>query len=151
MPILPDPGEGGGGGGDPGPFTIAVTSTGPGVVSPASQSVDQGDSAVITITPSANAAVKNIMLDGVPVAPDDSLTITGVVSDHEVEVVFVATSGLNVYDHIPEGGTLADSNMVGAEPPKFRMKQYADEPEAPAPTHHMGRRRYGRPWESPKS
>jgi len=103
--------------------------------------VNQGEPAVVTMTPSASATVKTLTIDGVPVSPDLSLTITGVVADHEVSVVFVARSGTTVYSGLQPGQTLAEANLAGAHAPKWRPGQYTgNEPEPPRETHRFGRR-----------
>lgn len=68
--------------------TLTVTSEGDGTVTPSGTS-SHGEGEVVTIiaTPSASNVIGDVLIDGIPVGPSNSINVT-MDSDHDVKVIF---------------------------------------------------------------
>ncbi len=94
----------------------ASVSGGNGSVNPASQQVEQGSPATVTITPNGGYHTASVTDNGAPVTPTPttSYVINNVTAAHTVVVVFA----INTYDisaHAGEGGSISPSGNVSVK------------------------------------
>jgi hypothetical protein len=69
-------------------FTINVTSTGPGTVTSSNPVVNFGESVTLTFTPSANASIASIIINGNSIPKVNSYTFTNVTNNQSIALSF---------------------------------------------------------------
>ena len=73
-------------------FTLAASAGANGAISPSgTQTVNFGDTATFTITPSVGYHIATVLVDGSPVAAASPLVLTNVTANHTIAVTFAVT------------------------------------------------------------
>ena len=93
-------------------FNVTATAGPGGSVSPASQTVNLGDTATVTVTPSTGYRIATITVDGIPAPAASPVVFTNVTSGHAVAATFAIDSYTLAYTAGPGGSIVGSSTQV---------------------------------------